>query len=40
MLATGVFEVEFSDDNGRTYTSVALPANKLMVLHYKPALES
>jgi uncharacterized protein DUF4926 len=35
-LAPGVFEVEFSDDNGRTYASLALHADQLMVLHYQP----
>ena len=37
LLAPGVFEVEFSDDFGRTYASLALPAEQLMVLHYQPA---
>lgn len=40
VLATGVFEVEFSDDDGRTYASLAVPADKLMVLHYEPAFAS
>ena len=35
-LAPGVFEVEFSDDRGRTYASLALRADQLMVLHYQP----
>ena len=35
-LAPGVFEVEFSDDHGRTYAQVALGANQLLVLHYQP----
>ena len=30
------FEVEFSDDNGRTYALLALRANQLLVLHYQP----
>ena len=38
VLAPGVFEVEFSDDDGRTYASLAVPADRLMVLHYEPAL--
>ena len=38
VLAPGVFEVEFSDDDGRTYASLAVPAAHLMVLHYEPAL--
>lgn len=37
LLAPGVFEVEFTDDSGRTYAMLALPANQLMVLHYEPA---
>lgn len=36
-LAPGVFEVEFSDNEGRTYAMVALQADQLMVLHYEPA---
>ena len=39
-LAPDVFEVEFSDDNGRTYALLALPADQLMVLHYQPALSA
>jgi hypothetical protein len=35
-LAPGVFEVEFSDDEGRTYASLALREDQLMVLHYSP----
>ncbi len=37
-LAPNVYEVEFSDDNGRTYANLALRAEQLMVLHYRPAL--
>ncbi len=37
-LAPGVFEVEFSDDEGRTYASVAVAAARMMVLRYQPAL--
>jgi len=36
VLAPGVFEVEFSDDEGRTYATAALRADQLMVLHYEP----
>ena len=36
LLAPDVFEVEFCDDNGRTYALLALPAKQLMVLHYRP----
>ena len=35
-LAPNVFEVEFSDDAGRTYASLALRAEQLIVLHYQP----
>jgi len=35
-LAPGVFEVEFSDDQGRTYAQLALRENQLLVLHYQP----
>ncbi len=35
-LAPGVFEVEFCDNEGRTYASVALRAEQLMVLRYRP----
>ena len=37
LLAPGVFEVEFSDNEGRTYASLALRAEQLMVLRYQPA---
>jgi hypothetical protein len=36
LLEPGVFEVEFSDDEGRAYASVALKAAQLLVLHYEP----
>ncbi|HET6250883.1 MAG TPA: DUF4926 domain-containing protein [Tepidisphaeraceae bacterium] len=35
-LAPGVFEVEFSDDQGRTYAQAAIHADQLIVLHYQP----
>jgi hypothetical protein len=35
-LAPDLFEVEFSDDDGRTYALLALRADQLMVLHYRP----
>src|ERR1700676_3971935 len=35
--APGVYEVEFSDDNGRTYAMVALRAERLMRLHHEPS---
>jgi len=36
-LAPGVYEVEFSDDSGRTYASLALRAAQLMRLHHEPS---
>ena len=36
VLASGVFEVEFSDDEGRTYAMVALKESELIALHYNP----
>jgi hypothetical protein len=36
VLAPGVFEVEFSDEQGRTYAQLALRGSQLMVLHYRP----
>jgi Domain of unknown function (DUF4926) len=38
--APGVWEVEFSDDNGRTYAMVALRAEQLMQLHHEPVREA
>jgi len=35
-LAPGVYEIEFSDDSGQTYASLALRADQLMRLHYQP----
>ena len=35
-LGPGVFEVEFSDDEGRTYASLALRADQLLQLHHQP----
>lgn len=36
LLAPGVFEVEFTDDEGRSYAMVALNVDQLMVLHHNP----
>jgi len=36
-LAPGVYEVEFSDDEGRTYASLALRSDQLMLLHHEPS---
>lgn len=35
-LQPGMYEVEFSDDQGRTYASVALPSDRLLRLYYEP----
>jgi len=35
-LAPAVFEVEFSDDEGRTYATLSLRDGQLMVLHHRP----
>jgi hypothetical protein len=36
-LANGTaFEVEFSDRNGRTYESLGLRPEQIMVLHFEP----
>ncbi|MGL4880023.1 MAG: DUF4926 domain-containing protein [Waterburya sp.] len=38
ILADGAaFEVEFSDKEGRTYESLGLRPEQLMVLHFEPA---
>lgn len=36
-LGPQVFEVEFSDNEGRTYATLALRADQLMVLHHDMA---
>ena len=36
LLSPAVAEVEFSDDDGRTYAMVALPADELIRLHHRP----
>ena len=36
VLAQGVFEVEFCDDEGRAYAQAALREGQLLVLHYRP----
>jgi len=36
LLDSGVFEVEFTDNDGRTYASLALKENQLLVLYYQP----
>ncbi len=37
VLEHDVFEVEFSDDLGRTYATAPLHAGQLIVLHYEAA---
>lgn len=39
-LDADVFEVEFSDDDGKTYAMVPLRADQLMILHYLPVRTS
>ena len=34
-LAPSVFEVEFNDNEGRTYATLALRAEQLIVLHHE-----
>ncbi len=36
LLAPEVFEIEFTDNDGRTFASLALRADQLMVLYYQP----
>ena len=35
-LAPGIYEVEFSDDAGKTYAMIPVPATLLMQLHHEP----
>jgi hypothetical protein len=35
-VSPGVFEIEFSDDQGRAYAQLAVRDNQLLVLHYQP----
>lgn len=35
-LAPDVYEIEFTDDNGRTFATLALRADQLLVLLYQP----
>jgi hypothetical protein len=36
-LGPDVFEVEFVDNEGRTYAMLPLKTSQLLVLHYQPA---
>ena len=38
--ASGVYEVEFCDDSGRTYAMAALRAEQIMRLHHEPVHEA
>jgi hypothetical protein len=41
VLADGqAFEVEFSDRQGRTYESIGVRPDQLMILHFEPATPS
>jgi hypothetical protein len=33
-LAAGVYEIEFSDDDGKSYASLGIPRAQLLVLHH------
>jgi hypothetical protein len=37
ILDDGVFEVEFCDNDGKTYDCLALRSDQLIPLHYSPA---
>ena len=37
LLAPGVYEVEVSNNEGRTYACASLQGEQLMVLHHEPA---
>ena len=38
VLAPDVYEVEFANSEGHTYAELAVNAEKLLVLHYEPAM--
>jgi hypothetical protein len=40
LLAPGVYEVEFSDDEGRTYASLGIGAEFLLPLLHEPASQA
>ena len=35
-LLDGAYEVEFSDDEGKTYAELALQTDQLLILHHRP----
>jgi len=39
-LGPGVFEVEFCDDDGRSYAMASLKAEQIMRLHHEPIQEA
>lgn len=39
-LAQGVYEVEFSDDDGRSYATLSLRADQLLQLHHEPSCQA
>lgn len=39
-LSPGIFEVEFSDNEGRAYAMLALGEERLMLLHHEPLQEA
>jgi hypothetical protein len=38
VLAPDVYEVEFTDNDGRTFAEFAVHAEQLLVLHYEPVM--
>ena len=32
----GAYEIEFSDDEGKTYAELAFPSDQLLILHHRP----
>jgi hypothetical protein len=36
VLRPGTYEIEFSDEDGRTYAQLPLREDQLLVLHYRP----
>ena len=39
-LAPGILEVEFCDDQGKTYAQLALKESQLLLLHHQPVSSS
>lgn len=37
LLTPDVYEVEFTDNDGRAYAELAVKGDNLLVLHYEPA---